>query len=377
MATIPMRTNTLGIIAEFNPFHSGHSFLFQKAKEISGADEIVCVMSGNFIQRGGPAVFDKWERAKNAVENGADLVLELPTVFASASAGYFAKGGVEVLEGLGAVDALCFGSESGDIDKLTQAAKTMKMVEENRGGEIRTLLKEGMSYPRARQEIFQEAFHDGDIAKEPNNILALEYLMISQLPAFAVKRDGEGHLESAAKVRAKLFAEDPERFLRMESRYFDMVRTAIIRSDAEELEKIASAGEGLGNKLKKDIRYADSLSALVKRSRSKRYTETRISRLLAQLVLGVDGEVLRRAKPYLKPLAFNEKGAAIIRDVKNKELNTIPFVDSYGKTFEKGDKDLSLTLEKDILATDLYNIITGRDLYQEADQVRKPERVGL
>ena len=76
MATIPMRTNTLGIIAEFNPFHSGHSFLFQKAKEISGADEIVCVMSGNFIQRGGPAVFDKWERAKNAVENGADLVLE-------------------------------------------------------------------------------------------------------------------------------------------------------------------------------------------------------------------------------------------------------------------------------------------------------------
>ena len=372
-----MKTNTVGVIAEFNPFHSGHGFLFQKAKEISGAETIVAVMSGNFIQRGGPAVFDKWERAKVAVENGADLVLELPVVFASASAGYFAKGGVQVIEGLGACDYLCFGSESGDIEELKEAAQAMKMVEENRVGDIKSLLKEGISYPRARQEVFQEVYHDGKISRTPNNILAIEYLMATKLPAITVKRQGEGHLESATKMRAKLFSEDPERFISMDSKYFDMVRTAILSRSPEELERVASAGEGLGNKLKKDIRYASNLSSLIKRTASKRYTETRISRLFAQLILGIDRQTLERGRAYLKPLAFNGKGAQIIREVKDNGLNTIPFIDSYGKTFERGDEDLKLTLEKDILATDLYNIITAKDLYIQADLIKKPERVGL
>ena len=370
-----MKTKTVGIVAEFNPFHSGHGFLFRKVKEISGAENIVAVMSGNFIQRGGPAVFDKWNRARTAVENGADLVLELPVVFASASAGYFARGGVKVLEGLGACDLISFGSESGDIDELREAASAMKMVEENRTKDIKTLLKEGISYPRARQELFEEAYHNGKISRTPNNILAIEYLMATSLPAITVKREGEGHQESATKMRAKLFSENPEKFILMEEKYFDLVRTAILTRSPKELDAIASAGEGLGNKLKKDIRYAENLSSLLKRTASKRYTETRISRLFAQIILGIDRSVLERGKPYLKPLAFNEKGAGIIREVKNNELNTIPFIDSYGKTFEMGDSDLKLTLEKDILATDLYNIITGKDLYSEGDLVRKPERL--
>ena len=363
---------TIGVVAEFNPFHEGHRFLFDKAKDISGGDRIVCVMSGDFIQRGGPAVFDKWERARSAVEGGADLILELPVIYSGASAGYFAKGAVAILEGLGAVDLLAFGSESGNIDELRSAAAALKEESEEQEQLIKAFLKEGHSYPKARFMALNLGKEYEELFTTPNNILALEYLAVTKLPAVTVKREGAGHLESGRMIREKLLSQDEKCFREREMRYFDLVRGVILRESWDYLESISSSGEGLGNKLKNEIRYASSLDDLIARVKSKRYTETRIRRLLAQVLLGITEDSVAGAKPYIRPLAFNKTGADILREVRDGGLNTIPIVDNYGKTFALGMEDLNRTIEKDFLATDMYGIIWSKDLYHNSDLVKKP-----
>lgn len=365
---------TIGIVAEFNPFHEGHQYLIEQAKADTDADICVVVMSGNFVQRGMPAAFDKWQRAKMAVERGVNLVVELPTVYAVNSAEYFAKGAVEILGGLGAVDIIAFGSESGNLEALQETADFLKTQDADLKARIQNLMREGYSHPKAREIAVLELEHDFDDAliKEPNNILAIEYLkQIRNLKPHTVKRKGKGYHQSASEIRASMEAENPARFQRIDENYFSMVAMKILQTTAEELTAFAAADEGLANKLKKEIRYADSLAALIDRVKSKVYTRTRIMRLLTHILLDIRKEDVKDDGNYIRVLAFDKKGAKFLKDIKKAERNTLPIITNMNK--EAGlFPEIAGMLEKDILASDIYNLLTNKNLYEMADYTQRP-----
>lgn len=211
----------VGLITEYNPFHNGHLYHIRKAKEITGADSVIVVMSGDFVQRGAPAIMPKHIRAEVALEAGVPLVLELPVCFSTGSAEYFAAGAVSLLEHLGCVSSVCFGSECGDYDTLEKIARTVL----NEPGEYKELLKrylaQGISFPRARQWALSEYFHDEtlrDVLDAPNNILGIEYIKAlyrskSSMKAYTIKRmvsgyhdDSLGQGYSSASAIRKLLA---------------------------------------------------------------------------------------------------------------------------------------------------------------------------
>ncbi len=202
---------TVGIIAEYNPFHKGHAYHIQKAKEATGADFVVVAMSGNFVQRGAPAIIDKYTRTKMALDGGADLVLELPVPFATAAAPIFAEAGVSLFHHLGCVDALCFGSESGDVDSLIATARILMEEPPEYKLLLQRFLKEGNSYPKSVQMAVQSLGNklgnklgnerNNELAASPNDTLAVEYIKAllkynSAITPIAIKREGNGYHET-------------------------------------------------------------------------------------------------------------------------------------------------------------------------------------
>ena len=368
----PMKV--IGIVAEFNPFHEGHKYLIEQAKADTEADLCVVVMSGNFVQRGAPAAYDKWSRARTAVEQGVNLVVELPAVYAVNSAEYFAKGAVEILEGLGAVDVIAFGSENGDLDSLQSAASFLKGADEALKERIRVLMREGYSHPKAREIAVLEREHgfDDALIKEPNNILGIEYLKhIQWLEPYTVKRKGKGYHQSASEIRARMETETPDYFQRLNDNLFVMTAMKIMQMTAETLSQYAAADLGLANKLKKEIRYSDSMDSLVERVKSKVYTRTRITRLLTHILLDIRKQDVEKAQSYARVLAFDEAGARLLKDIKKREANTIPIITNINK--EAVDyPEIGDTLEKDILASDIYNLLTHKKLYDLSDYTQRP-----
>ncbi|MFQ9151713.1 MAG: nucleotidyltransferase family protein [Blautia sp.] len=165
-----------GIIAEYNPFHQGHAYHLSRARELTGADRILVVMGGNFMQRGEPAIIDKYTRTEMALRNGADLVLELPAASATGSAEYFAEGAVELLDASGVVNELCFGSELGELEPLEKAAELLLEEPEDYQELLRTELKKGKTFPEARETALSAFLPEQSLLASPNNILAIEYI---------------------------------------------------------------------------------------------------------------------------------------------------------------------------------------------------------
>ena len=365
---------SLGIIAEFNPFHQGHQYLIDKAMEETGSDVCVAVMSGNFTQRGIPAVQDKWTRAEAAVKQGVNLVVELPVVFSCSSAEYFARGGVDILEGFGCIDRIAFGSESGDIGELRRAADFLLRFDREIHQRVQDLVKAGEVYPKARQRAVEQIGGDFDLSalREPNNILAVEYLKrLRRIEPYTTRRKGDGYHQSASQIRSELAEREPERFARMSRIYWELVSSRILQTDGSRLEQMFSAGEGLGNKLKKEVRCASSAEQLIMRVKSKAYTHSRISRLLTQVLLDIDEPDAREGQPYIRVLAFDRTGAAFLKEMKKKECALLPVITNINK--EAGRyPEIQKTLQKDILASDIYNIIAGKDLYACSDYVMRP-----
>ena len=400
----------IGIIAEYNPFHNGHLYHLQETKKLGQADHVVAVMSGNFTQRGEPAMYDKWIRAEMAVKNGVDLVLELPFVFACNNAEYFAAGAVRILNGLGCISHLSFGSESGELEGLIKVASLL--VEEGPSFKetLMDYLGQGLSYPRARYEALKELEGDETAAliRDPNNILAVEYLKQwiltdSQMKPIVIKRAGKGYrdegiddsLASATAIRRK-FAEN---------RDIDHVRHAVpkatsnimMRSDkgpvtdseelyamlvykifttpAEDLGEILSAGEGLENKLKKATLKSRSYKELIASALSKRYTETRIKRLLLHTLTSLTKDDffrnLKEPHLYARVLGFSSDGAKLLRHIKQKECASIPIITNLNKEVLPEDPLWNL-LYYDVLATDIYNLAYNKGLYERSDYVCKP-----
>ena len=330
---------TVGIICEYNPLHLGHKKQIDRIREVFGPDvTIVCAMSGNFVQRGAPAIIDKSRRAQAAVLSGADLVLELPVTTSLSSAEGFAAGGVKILGKL--CDYLCFGAETADADVLMAAGRAQLSVE------FPSLLKQqletGMSFPAARQAALEQLGIDASLLRQPNNILGVEYCKAilrqeSPMKPFPIHREGSYHAEvadgenpSATAVRnlmliahnwkncvprqvRSIFENAPLHSLAAGERaILAKLRTM---TDAE-FEALPYGSEGLWRKFMHESRLEATLEEIIAATKSKRYTRSRIDRMVMCAFLGITKDILEADVPYVRVLAFNDKGREILKAAK-------------------------------------------------------------
>lgn len=337
-----------GIIAEYNPFHAGHAHHIAATRAL-GATHIAVVMSGNFVQRGEAACFSKWARARAAIENGADLVVELPTPFATAPAGDFAYAGVDLLVRLGA-DLLSFGSECGDVELLKQTSRLCILAEQNEA--FQTALSSGVGHPSARAQVLQDLFGQqyAEILRAPNNLLALEYLralgqLAPKLEAVTIARKGVEHdaetpaesFASASYLRTLFYAKGLEslspylpasamrvfhgevlhRRAPVLPELMDRLLLSRIRTmTAEEIAGMDGIGEGLENRIIKETSSCKTMEECVDKVSSKRYTKARIRRALLHVLLGQRRGVFGKTAQYVHVLAMNERGKEILREAK-------------------------------------------------------------
>ena len=295
----------IGVITEFNPFHKGHEYFLAEAKRLAGCDTLACVMSGDFVQRGEPAVFDKFSRASQAVKNGADLVVELPLPWSLSSAEYFAKGGVSILEALGA-DCIAFGSECGDIDALTECKQ--RILYEESGIKEYMQLHPEMNYPSARREVI-----GSELLDYPNNLLGIEYLKAASVPCITVKRENSEHdgFNSAKEIR------DEMKTLGLGVNYaaLDLAAVSRLRMFGKEyFNNLPDSEDGIGNRLYEAVREENAVEAICSAAKTKSVTLSAVRRLLWCAVLGVEKGLNENAPPYIRVLAFNEKGREILKN---------------------------------------------------------------
>lgn len=325
------------VIAEYNPFHNGHKYMLEKVKEHS--DAAVVIMSGSFVQRGGIAVTDKWSRAKAALLNGADLVVELPTIYALNTAQKFAHGGVYLADAIGA-DELCFGSETGDTTPLINAADILLNEPAAVSEKIKSFVSAGMNYPTARSRAY-EGVIDTDILTLPNNILATEYICAarrikSPMEFLAIKRRAVGHDEmtvtadtaSASAIRTKIArGEDISPFVpdcsKSISEPYDISRLdgaiiyALRNYTPEALARINDVGEGLENRIIKSSFEASTFDDLCEAVKTKRYTRSRINRIVLSAYLNLTKELCAQNPPYIRILGMNGTGMKILSGIKH------------------------------------------------------------
>ena len=354
-----------GVVAEYNPFHNGHAYQLMELRR-AGATHIAVVMSGNFVQRGEPALLDKWTRAEAALLCGADLILELPLPYGAATAERFAFGAVSLLEGLGCVDLLGFGCESGDLPVLQRAARAVEDPEVYEA--VRERMAGGISFAAAREEAVRERWGEaGDALRRPNDILAVEYLrqlgrLGSPIRPVAVARKGAGHdggigedgFASASFLRAR-WEDGLEAVLpylpqqvhgvykqaRAEGRVLDRERwqwmelSGLRALSIEAFAQGPDLSEGLENRLYAASRQAGNLSEFYSLCKAKRYSHARMRRLALAAFLGVEGDLCRLPPPYLRVLGFNGRGREIL--AKAAKTARLPISNSLARLEQLGD----------------------------------------
>ena len=329
----------VGIVCEYNPFHLGHRKQIDSIRGKFGANTgIICAMSGNYVQRGHPAVFDKTIRAEAAIRCGADLVVELPVTTSLSSAEGFAAGGVAVLSRL--CDGLCFGAETADLRQLLGTAEAL--LSEDFPKLLRRELDTGRSFPAARQAALEKMGLPGAILESPNNILAVEYCKAilrqsSPMQPLPIFREGSYHAKeadfenpSATSLRIRLqngleiseylpepagrvFAGAPIHTLEAGQR---AVLSRLRTMEDAEFEVLPFGSEGLWRKLMRESRTQATLEAIASAVKSKRYTRSRIDRMILCAFLGITAQTLEAAIPYVRVLAFNDRGREILNGAK-------------------------------------------------------------
>ena len=361
----------IGIICEYNPFHNGH------AKQIAAFENTVCLMSGNFVQRAEPAIMDKYVRARAAVACGASLVLELPITYAIASAEGFADGGVELLSRLGCIDAICFGSEEGDINNIMSTAKSLLQPEFSEV--LRTELQEGVSFPVARHRALEAMGAEARLLERPNDILAVEYCKAllrrnSDIEAITLRREGDYHTGTDAHNPSASFLRTQEDWsgyvpqaalevYRSAPRYHlfagQRAMLARLRAMSEaEFEQLPYGSEGLWRKVMHACREKASLEQIIDAAKSKRYTRTRIMRILMCAYLGINEAMMRAEIPYVRVLAMNDAGREVLRQSKSKRR--IPLL--HGE--ERPPECTYSELERRVAA--LYELFAGDGLREKS-----------
>lgn len=363
----------IGIVGEYNPFHKGHAYHAALSRKASEEDcALVCVMSGDFVQRGSAAMYSKFARAEAAVKSGIDLVIELPTPWALSSAEGFARGAVGVLGALGVADEISFGSESGDAEALTRAAKLLlsDAADEN----IRKALSsnEGISFAAARQKAVEGM--DPALAQllsSPNNILGIEYIkaVIVQgldIAPFSIKREGAGHdtaedvlprsasmIRSIAEGGGSISDDIPYTALTVYEREnaagrgpvfsnsLDIALVSRLRClTASDFAMAPDCGEGLNDRIAAAVRKETSIDSIAMAAKSKRYALSRIRRILLCAALGIDKNAAMGIPPYARVLAANEKGCAVLKEAKKK--SSIPIITKSASVKDLDDKSVKL-----------------------------------
>lgn len=394
----------IGIIAEYNPFHNGHLYQIQKAKELTGADTVITVMSGNFTQRGDTSLINKFEKAKIALQNEVDMVIELPTIYSISSAENFALGGVKILNEIGNIDYLVFGIEEENLEKLQAIADVLVNEDDEFKRNIKEELDKGNSYPKAREIVLKKVLSSENvenIMQKPNNILAIEYLKAlkttnSKIKPFAIKRKNTMHNDeninenyaSGTYIR-KLFIENNfneikkvvpkytyERLLKLKNQgtyvssindFSDIVIYKIRTMTKEEISQIADVNEGLENSIKLASTTCKTIDEIIDKVSTKRYTKTRISRILTYILLDItksEMEQSKNANQYIRVLGINKKCEGILKTINNNKLITSL------KKFEENNRENQL-LNIDKKATEIYTIKYPKSVQANLDYTSK------
>lgn len=391
-----------GIITEYNPLHSGHKYHIEQSRLTSNAEAIVCVMSGSFMQRGIPALIDKWNRTLMALKNGVDLVIELPVLYSLSSAEFFGYGAVSLLNSMGVINNICFGSEFGNISLLKNIAEILS--EEPLAYKIllKKYLNQNLSFPKCRSLALKEflgeiELNDSELdsmLNSSNNILGIEYCkslykLKSQITPSTIKRIGSDYnsididsdFSSATAIRKHLKERNELHYLRtkfpiatldildklekenyqyvFEDSMFSYLKYKVL-SEGKTLEHIPDASEGLNNRIVQSVEKSNNYYQILENAKSKRYAYTRISRILCQYFVGFeeyDTSFLREEScPYGRILGFNSTGAKILKEAKIHA--SIPL---YTKLPNSKNEVLNLDLQ----ATKVYSLLNKQVAYND------------
>jgi len=383
----------VGLIVEYNPFHNGHKYHIEKAKEVANADFAVVVMSGNFVQRGAPAIMPKHMRAEAALHSGADLVIELPVCYATGTAEQFAYGAVSLLDKLGCVDAICFGSECGDINTLADLAKILCDEPEEYIRVLQECLRSGVSFPLARQKAIQALCGDGEFSElleQPNNILGIEYLkalyrLESDMEPITIQREVSHYhdtelqeqFSSARALRgtiadgdfAKLYGQIPSECMPSledgyEVRYpvyandFSLLlKYKLLNETSMSLVKYADVSEELANRICNRLNDYISFEQFCELLKTKEITYTRISRALIHILLGVKKSDNNEIE-YVRVLGFRKNSSDILTTLKRTSV--VPLISKLTTNDELSEKAKNM-LAIDAFASNLYeSVVTDK-----------------
>lgn len=397
--------NIVGLITEYNPFHNGHLHHINLAKNLTNADYVIVVMSGNFLQRGTPAIIDKYKRTTMALECGADLVIELPSVYATASAESFALGAVSLLHHMGCVNSLCFGSECGQIKQLETIADVLLQEPDNFKALLKQFLKEGLVFPVARKmalldymkkDIVTENDLDS-ILSEPNNILAIEYIkaikrLNSPIKPVTIKRIVSGYHDtqindvicSASAIRSSLKSNGLDNFIKqvppsvyqilareygntfpIEMNDFStLLKYKLLLTKDKPCSNYLDVSEALANSIMNHLSDYTDAENFMELLKNKQYTLTRINRSLTHILLNIEGETVKvyaenGYAQYLRILGFKKTSNALLTMIK--ENTTIPMITKLAN-YKKLLNPLGISmLEQDIFAAEVYqSIVTNK-----------------
>lgn len=397
--------NLLGLVVEYNPFHNGHKYHLEKSKEITNATHTVAIMSGSFLQRGEPALFDKYTRAEMAVKNGVDLVIELPTLYACQSAEIFSHGAVATLNSLNCVNSLCFGSEEGNIDILQTISEILVKEPSDFKTTLKNFLDEGIVFPVARSKALYEYIKNNhllelsedklqQVLNSSNNILGIEYIkslikLNSSIKPYTITRiaskynstDIESNICSATAIRNSLKDNTDLKLIEnvvplhtfneinhkintnfnpvFDYMFYDLLSSTIIR-DVDNLTKYFEVNEGIENKIYSNVFTSKNLEELINSTKSKRYTMTKIKRTLNNILLGINRDDVIKVKdldrvPYIRILAFNNKGREIIKKIKTS--SDIEIITKFSKISHVDDPIFYTLIKYDLKSSNMYNLI--------------------
>lgn len=382
-----MKTTSAAIIAEYNPFHNGHKYHIESAKKSTGADFIFAVMSSSFVQRGDCAIYSKWVRTKAALLGGADMVIELPVIYSTASAENFARGAVKIIETTGIADKIAFGAETDNIELLKTTASILCAPSDEFTVALKNALDKGLSFPSARAEAISLINNNcADILNTPNNILAVEYLKALKLfnsnisPCLIHRTSSEynseeisGSIASATAVR-KAIKENQTNLVQstVPNECFELYKTTppVFSDDFSdalgyklrtmsdiELSNISGISEGFENRILKTVGEYSKISDICSALKTKRYTYTRIMRTIFHLLLDItkaqeDMFSPTTFEPYIRVLGFKKSAEPLLKELTQKA--SVPIIMNVNKDENKLSEKQKMLLNLEKKATDLY-----------------------
>lgn len=396
----------LGVVSEYNPFHNGHLYHIETAKKMCNADYVVCIMSGNFVQRGEPALLNKWTRTKMALLNGADIVIELPLPYCISSAYLFALGSLNILDNLNIISDFCFGSEVGDINVLKDIANVLALEPLKYKYYLKAYLSLGYSFPKSQELSLTKYLYNnsniGDVISMPNNILGIEYLkahskLRSNINCFTIKRTGLydslklGDVDaSSSAIRhfvgqtnfdvSTLYKYMPKSCVSLLQHdislgiapiFFDDFNDILLSKlrclSSKDISKVNYVNEGFENRLKKMSNKTSSISQLISSLNTKRYTDARIKRILLNTLFGITKQTFNKLNPsYIRVLGATVHGKKLLGYMSKHA--SLPVLLNSADCLHLQDDVSKKLFELECLATNIYVLAYKNGDYKYANQ---------